>query len=163
MDDQKLSEHFSLYELTTTTHPEFQEQNRILTDLDVDKLMKVAALLEMIRAELQTPLFVHSGYRCLDLNRAVGSSDRSQHLLCEAADFVPQEQDLGDCFRKIWRLVKDNKLEIGQLIHETAERSYGATSWIHVSLGEPYREKDRCNQILRMQEGVYTLLTGTPA
>lgn len=158
MNDIKLTDNFSLYELTKTNLPQFQEKNREVGPLQIVKLKALAALLEHVRYVLGTPITIASAYRCPDLNKAIGSTDRSQHLLCEAADFIPGQQDIGTAFRTLWKDVKENGPNVGQLIHETAARPYGETSWIHISLGVPYRDAGKCGQILRMQDGKYTLL-----
>ncbi len=157
-EDKNLTEHFKLSELTSTSHPEFQDKNRELTEEQINKLKAVAELLERVRYLLDTPLTVLSGYRCPELNKAIGSTDRSQHLLCEAADFMPGQQDLGSAFRALWKEVKNGGPDVGQLIHETAQRNYGPTSWLHISLGQPYREANKCQQILRYENGIYTIL-----
>lgn len=153
IDDQKLSEHFGLYELTQTSHTDLQEKNRMLQEEQIVKLRNVAMLLENIRLLLEVPLVVHSGYRCHELNQRVGSTDKSQHLLCEAADFVPKGMDLAVAFNILRKAAKDKKISWGQIIHETAERSYGTTSWIHISLGAPYRDAGRCGEALTMIDG----------
>jgi len=156
--DFNLTEHFTFYELTKTSIKELQEKNRELTTAQLSKLINLARLLEHVRYILQEPLVITSGYRCPELNKRIGSKSTSQHILCEAADFVVKSRDLGDIFRELWRDVKDKKPNVGQLIHETADRPYGQTSWIHISLGEPYRDSKKCGQILRMLDGKYTLL-----
>lgn len=158
IEDRKLTENFSLYELTTTNFKSYQDDNRILSDPQIEKLTEVAKLLEQVRLFLGVPLKIHSGYRCLYLNRALHSKDSSQHLLCEAVDWTPIGLELGNCFRLIWKEVLDGRMKVGQLIYETDARSYGAQSWIHLSLGEPYRPAERCNQILRMEDGAYSFL-----
>lgn len=158
IDNIQLTEHFDLFQLTQTSHAQFQDKNRDVTPEQIQKLMEVAKLLEHVMFVLDTPITVNSGYRCPDLNKAVGSTDRSQHLLCEAADFTPGQQDLGMAFRTLWKDVKENGSNVGQLIYETAERPYGVTSWLHISLGVPYRDVARCKQILRLENGKYTLL-----
>ncbi len=159
IEDRNLTPNFTLYQFTRTDRAEFQDRNRDVTEGQIKKLTDLALLMEAVRIALELPTIkINSAYRYPDLNKAVGSTDRSQHLLCEAADFTPGEQDLGEAFRAIWRLVKDGKLSVGQLIYETAERYSGPVSWIHISLGEPYRAKERCAQILRMEGGKYTRL-----
>ena len=157
VDDQKLSDNFSLYELTQTSHLEFQEMNRKIDDLQIGKLRNLALLLENVRIFLGVPLVVSSGYRCPALNSAVGSGMTSQHLLCEAADVVPKGMAVDEAFKKLRQCVKDRKLEIGQLIFEKANRGY-ATEWCHISLGAPYRVPEKCGQVLTMIDGNYTLL-----
>lgn len=157
--DQQLSPHFSLAELTVTSRADLQEENRILTDGQIVTLRALAALMEVVREILGgVPIVVHSGYRCGTLNAAVGSSARSQHLLAQACDFVPAGLDLSAAFRTLWEKVSSAEVAVGQLIHETAERSYGATSWIHVSLGAPWRDRHKCQQVLRMENGTYSYL-----
>lgn len=152
MNDKKLTDNFSLYDLTKTDHPEFQDMNRDLSIDQIGKLTLVARLLEHV-VYVIGPITISSGYRCPELNETVGSTPRSQHLLCEAADFIPSE-NLVDSFKKLWDDVKNNGTNVGQLIHEMA----GDKEWIHISLGTPYRPASKCKQILEMQDGKYTLL-----
>ena len=44
--------------------------------------------LDALRAELNTPIRISSGFRCLKHNRSVGSSDGSQHPKGTAADIM---------------------------------------------------------------------------
>lgn len=158
MEDRYLTENFTLYDLTKTNRAQFQQKNREVTDDQIMKLIEVARLLEHVVFVLGVPVNVTSGYRCPDLNKAIGSSDRSQHLLCEAVDFIPEKMDLGEAFRKLWKDVKDNGTNVGQLIFETADRGYDEVSWLHISLGTPYRDEKKCAQILRMNDSKYELL-----
>jgi len=162
-EDKNLTTNFKLFELTRTDRSQWQEKNRDLTDFQILKLTDLARLLEHVRFILGTSLNINSGYRCPGLNEVVGSTSASQHLLCEAADFTPGKMDLGEAFRIIWRDIKDKGANVGQLIHETANRYNGPVSWIHISLGKPYREDSRCGEILRAEPGkdgkmVYTRL-----
>jgi hypothetical protein len=162
--NKMLSEHFSLQEFTQTSRPEFQVENRIVSDVQIQTLTDLAATMETVRGVLSAgfgkdvPIIVHSAYRCPELNTAIGSVPTSQHPLCQACDFVPGGVDLVEAFNLLWAQVAGGELAVGQLIHETAERSYGATSWIHASLGSPWRDLQKCQQVLRMENGTYTLL-----
>lgn len=158
IDNKQLTDHFDLYQLTKTSWNQYQKMNRNVTDEQIAKLTALAKLLEHVMYVLSVPLTINSAYRCPELNTAIGSTPRSQHMLCEAADFTPGAQDLGFAFRTLWKDVKSNGPNVGQLIHETAVRPYGTTSWIHISLGVPYRSDDRCLQVLRMENGTYTRL-----
>jgi hypothetical protein len=44
-------------------------------------------ILEPVRMHFETAFAPTSGYRCLTLNRLLGSSDKSQHVKGEAVDF----------------------------------------------------------------------------
>lgn len=160
MTNFKLSPNFSFFELTKSdSHPEFIEKNRIYALNFKDKLIKCAEMLEIIRAHFNKPLLIHSCVRCPELNKAVGSTDRSQHLLCEAVDFYIN--GLGDAkgtditVNWIW---KESMIPFGQLIDEHQERGYIVNSWVHLSLGMPYRVSNKCLQVLSMTNGKYTRL-----
>lgn len=156
MDDFKLTEHFSFFELTATVNPTVQKENRTLNNVQMEKLAKVADLLEAVRLIVNLPISVHSGYRCKKLNDLVGSTDKSQHLLCEAADFSVTGMPNTEAFAKIQQAALNGRLQFGQLIHERAKRSYGVSDWLHISLGAPYREKN--GQVLTMRNGLYELV-----
>ena len=158
MDDQQLSEHFGFFELTQTSHAELQDQNRSEGLLILPKLKDLAAFAETVRATLRLPLVIHSGFRCHTLNSLLGSTDRSQHLLGEAIDFVPINMTLGDSFEAIKAAGKAGDLKFGQAIIESASRDYGISQWIHISRGVPVRDAGRCGQVLTMSNGIYNLL-----
>lgn len=158
IEDQKLSENFTLYELTNSSHLDLLERNRIVSEEQISKLKEVATMLEICRLILEVPLRVSSGYRCPDLNRAVGSTEKSQHLLCEAADFVPKGIDLSIAFKQLRQACKEGKLPFGQLIFEKAERNYNTVEWLHISLSQPYRPVEKCGQVLTNLDGQFHLI-----
>ncbi len=162
IDNRQLTPHFSLFEMTTTELSQFQYENRTLTGDLVKAITATATLLEIVREIVNCPLIVLSGYRCADLNKAVGSGNASQHLLGQAADVSPSGRDIFLVFEELWKAVKEGKLYLGQLILETAQRDHPENTWIHVSLGIPWRPGEKDNQILRMLNGVYTILEGEP-
>lgn len=127
-----LSPHFTLEELTfsdtalrlgidNTPSPE------ILTELQ-----KTAQLLEHVRAILGGPAVrVTSGYRCLALNRQIGSLDTSAHVLGMAADI--QVPDYGEPLKVARELATyADVLRFDQLIWE-----FGA--WVHIGRREEPR------------------------
>lgn len=160
--NRQLTTHFSLYELTATSHMKFQYENRRVSINQLRKLVQVARLLEEVRALLGVPLIVHSGYRCPDVNKAVGSTDKSQHLLCEAADFSPEGAKTYEDHKAAWDKIRvaaeQKKLSFGQLILEEAGRDYGTAVWVHISLGSPYRPQEKDNEVLTMQNGKYVMV-----
>lgn len=81
-------------------------------------------LLDPIRRMWGAPIAVNSGYRCPELNRAVGGAASSQHLRGEAADITTGSQD-GN--RRLFDMIAGGSLEFDQLIDE---RGY---SWLHIS------------------------------
>ena len=128
----KLTEHFTLEELVRSSKAEEMKVNN-MEGVSIDKLKKVADLLEVIRAAFGAPIWVSSGYRCKKVNDAVGGSKTSQHLLCEAADIKACKGHTNkELFEKIKSLISSKKIEVGQLIWEYGTKENPA--WVHVSL-----------------------------
>lgn len=48
---------------------------------------KVLEMLDLVRAYMDKPIFINSGYRCKELNKAVGGAENSYHTKGLAADF----------------------------------------------------------------------------
>lgn len=140
MKDIKLSDHFTFNELTgSLTHPDLVEANRILALHYQDVLTELCTtILEPIRLKIDKPVIITSGFRSPDLNTVIGGSKTSQHLAGQAADFIVR----GYTIDELYAIVKELDLNIGQCIHEQ--------SWLHVSLGEPYRTKEKCKQYFKI-------------
>ncbi|MDH5785346.1 MAG: D-Ala-D-Ala carboxypeptidase family metallohydrolase [Chromatiales bacterium] len=69
------------------------------------------------------PVSITSGYRPAKLNKLIKGSKTSQHLTCQAADFVVP----GHTPLEVARWIRDNCKGYDQLIHEFGE-------WVHVSV-----------------------------
>lgn len=141
----KLSENFSLEELSFTTHRSWQATNLAEAKTKLEVLTEVCTkLLEPIRAHFGKPVVVHSGFRCRGLNKDIGGSKTSQHLKGEAVDFhvvgVPHEE--------VWEWIwKKSGIKFGQLILEGVVE--GKPSWVHLSLGKGYRPDANCGEVMR--------------
>jgi len=151
---EKMSDHFSFLEMTRTDHRKYLEDNRKPSQTELDAgIVLCETILEPIRDHFGKPVIIHSGYRCGKLNKAIGGSKSSQHMKFQAADFHVSGVKLEDVFNWIW---KESDLEWGQLILEGW--AIGHPTWIHVSLGQPFRKKERCGQVLTFEAGKYTRL-----
>ena len=117
----KLSEHFSLEELTRTDHRSLDNSP---DPAALTNLHRLAAFLEQVRAVLGgRAVVINSAYRSKAVNDAVGSSDKSQHRLGCAADIrVP-----GMTPDAVVRAVMTSGLAYDQLIKEF-------DSWTHISI-----------------------------
>ena len=83
----KLSKNFSLNELTKS-----QTAIRMGIDntSDTEQLVNLAVLVQQVLQPCREQfgsISINSGLRVLELNQAIGSSDKSQHINGEAADF----------------------------------------------------------------------------
>lgn len=126
-----LSPHFTLAEFTVSeTAARRGIDNTPREAFVLENLKRIAGVMESIRAILENPVIVSSGFRCLDLNSAIGSKPTSAHVVGLAADFIcPGYGTPYDVCRAIEPHVR--RLGIDQLIYEH--------TWIHVGLraGEP--------------------------
>lgn len=145
MKDFRLSPHFTFFEMTHTNHRNFFDENRNVFD-DVIKLGSGAALcsmiLEPIREHFEKPIIINSGYRCKGLNTSINGSRTSQHLRFEAADFYVPGVKLEKVFEWIYT---SSDLRFGQVILEGFSK--GRPTWIHISLGAPWRSEEKCGQV----------------
>lgn len=147
----KLSEHFTLQELSTTS----TGLPNVPTAAHQAALTVLATtILEPIRARFG-PVVVHSGYRSPAVNAKIGGSATSQHSKGEACDFHVPGHALDEVFR--W-IVTESGLPFGQVILEG--RRPDQPTWIHVSLGEPYRPAARCRMALVFDGAAYSAWKG---
>ena len=134
-----LSQHFTLAELTRTS----SGLANVPTDAEVKALEALCAtLLEPVRAKFG-PVSIHSGYRGPAVNAKIGGSKTSQHMKGEAADFHCPAAKLEAVMK--W-IVTESGLSYGQVILEG--HTAGEPTWIHLSLGSPWRLGSSCMQAL---------------
>lgn len=121
-----LSKHFTLDELTSSQTASRFEIDNTPSPAVVDNLKRLCELiLEPIRDIVHKPVQITSGYRCLALNRMVGSKDTSHHVLGLAADIKVPGVDLDTLIKAI----------IGAgLPYEQVIREFD--SWVHVSVSK---------------------------
>lgn len=134
-----LSAHFTLAELTRTSSGQPNVPNAAETKALV---ALCSSLLEPVRSKFGA-VSIHSGYRSKAVNEAIGGSKTSQHMKGEAADFHCPAAKLEDIMR--W-IVTESGLAYGQVILEG--HTAGEPTWIHLSLGAPWRVGSQCQQAL---------------
>ena len=84
----QISDHFTLSELTKSSTAERLGIANEPGSMEVENLIMVCdQILEPVRNHYGIPFAPNSGFRCLELNRAIGSSGNSQHVKGEAVDF----------------------------------------------------------------------------
>ena len=125
----KLSDHFSLSELTKSSTAERQGIANDPSEAEIENLILVCDnILEPVRNHYGIPFIPNSGFRCLELNRAIGSSDKSQHTMGKAVDFeVP-----GISNKDVALWVQEN-CDYDQLILEFYKEGQPSSGWVHCS------------------------------
>ena len=88
MEDARISKNFTWSEFTKSDTAKRLHINNAITSWEVRDNIKalVEDVLQPLREAWGGPLFINSGYRCLDLNKAVGGVPTSQHVLGQACD-----------------------------------------------------------------------------
>lgn len=156
----KLTKDFSLHEFTRTSYKEFREANS-LPPIQAQRQLQILAtgVLQPIRNKFNKWTQITSGYRCLGLNRELKSSDTSQHILGEAADFVIKElHSVKDSMMVFEWIYLNSNIQFGDLIHEVRDRGGDYAVWIHISLGYPYTSLEKSGQVWLYRDGEYILV-----
>jgi len=125
----QLSDHFTLSEFTKSSTAERHGIANEPGSMEVENLIMVCdQILEPVRNHYGIPFTPNSGFRSLELNRKIGSSDNSQHVKGEAVDFevpgIPNKE------LALW--AKDN-CEFDQLILEFYKEGIPDSGWVHCS------------------------------
>jgi zinc D-Ala-D-Ala carboxypeptidase len=125
----QLSDHFTLSELTKSSTAERRGIANEPGSTEIENLITVCdQILEPVREHYGIPFAPSSGFRGLELNRAIGSSDSSQHVKGEAVDFeVP-----GIANKDVALWVMEN-CEFDQLILEFYKEGIPDSGWVHCS------------------------------
>ena len=123
-----MTPHFSLAELTATSHRQFDNTPN---ETELANLQKLAEFLEEVKTLLDgKPIMINSAFRSKAVNDSVGSKDTSQHRLGYAADFkVP-----GMTPDQVVRALVASDLPFDQVIREF-------DAWTHVSISPSPRRQ----------------------
>lgn len=94
-------------------------------------------VLDPLREAYGKPIYINSGYRCPELNKAVGGVSTSEHQSGRAADIDTHDYEEN---KKLFKLIQELNLPFRQLIDESN------LSWVHVS----YNPNDIKRQVLKL-------------
>lgn len=115
-----ISKNFSYREFEETDVPGMQVRNTIVSTVVRDSVKAlVDTVIQPLRDAWGAPLAINSGYRCPEVNAAVGGVPTSQHVLGEAADVCPFGRNgHGDIevVKNIARLARNLGLPFDQMI-----------------------------------------------
>lgn len=127
-----LSPHFTLEEFTESQTAGRKGINNDPPSLLFQSLSKTAEGLEQVRTLLgDRPIRISSGYRSPALNKAVGGSASSQHVLGEAVDFTCPAFGTP---RQIVAAIVASKIPFDQVIQEF-------DGWVHISFSTRNRRQ----------------------
>lgn len=133
MNDFNLVPHFTFFELAGTSVEKYKKLNLLKAQEQMGKMYMLAGFAERVREIIGKPVIITSGFRCKELNKAIGGAITSQHTLCEAIDIVVKGMSTSDVFNRI----VTSDLKYNQII---IERNSKGSQWVHVSIGA-YKQK----------------------
>jgi hypothetical protein len=125
----QLTKNFSMKELTnSSTAVRLGIDNTNPPERVVTKLFALCDNVLQPARDMLGRLNINSGYRCLELNRALGSSDTSQHVAGEAVDV--EHGVISNYELACW--LRDN-LDYDKIILEFYTPGVANSGWVHVT------------------------------
>lgn len=128
-----MAKYFTLGELCKS---EVAVANRIENTPNNETIARINALmdecLDKVRELWGKPIGVNSGYRCYELNKAVGGAKNSQHMRGEAADITTGSKEWN---KQLFDMIVTSNIVFDQLIDESDYR------WLHISFCTDYNRK----------------------
>jgi len=135
-----LTLHFTLEELTFTDHREYDNTPN---EQELANLKRLSLFLEEVKKLLGgKAIMVNSAFRNAEVNRAVGSTDKSQHRLGCACDFRVPDMTPDE----VVQAIINSDLQYDQCIREFDR-------WTHVSIPNIVDEKPRKMALIIDKQG----------
>lgn len=133
--------YFTIKELTKSSTAEAKGINNTPTpEIKANLERLVEKVLDPLREKYGKPIIVNSGYRCPELNKAVGGSKTSDHMNGFSVDITASSKKENAI---LFQIIKDN-FDFDQLIWEKGNSEY--PDWVHVS----YNPNRLRKQVLKM-------------
>ena len=129
----QLTPHFTLEELCFSQEAARAGIDNTPSREAIANLLRLAKMLEKVRALLKNPIHISSGFRSAELNARVGGSKTSAHLEGRAADFICPA--FGTPY-VVAKKISGTRLGYDQMIHE-----YGR--WVHLAVPRATERADR--------------------
>ena len=146
----KLSKNLSLAEVTKSTTAKRLGIDNTPDEWATENLRQIAVnVFQPVRDAFKCPIYVSSGYRGPELNRAIGGSQRSQHMEGRALDL--DADVFGRCTNaQIFNWIREN-LEFDQMVWEFGDSDN--PDWVHVSFVYDGVNRKRCLKACRDDDG----------
>lgn len=130
-----MGKYFTIAELVKSDTANKKKINNTPTkEIENNLNQLITNILDPLRESWGNPIIVSSGYRCQELNKAVGGAKTSQHTLGQAAD-IHTKSNTKEENKKLFNLIKSLKLPFDQLINEYNYK------WVHVSYSPRHRRQ----------------------
>jgi len=143
----KLSEHLDLSEVIRSESAKRNGISNMPTEAHIANFKLLAEkIFEPIRNHFRCPIHISSGYRSIELNRAIKGSLTSQHCTGEAIDIDMDGTPNGVTNKMVFDFIKNN-LEFDQLIWEFGNDAN--PDWVHVSYESTGKQRKQILKAIR--------------
>ena len=140
---------FSIEELTqSATAKRLGIDNTPSDKIKNNLTLFIEKVLDPIREDWGSPIIVSSGYRCPELNKAVGGANTSGHQYGYCADLqvkggMKKIRELADF---IFKWMKDHNMKFDELLFEKS----GGVTWLHFCwIGKDGKQRMKCFDIIK--------------
>ena len=150
--ETKLSQNFKLKEFEKSFVAKRKNIDNCVHDKETFKSLEKLCknIVQPIRNHFKIPFSPNSGYRSITLNRYIGSSDTSQHVLGQAVDLeIPGVNN-----EELFNFIKD-ELDFDQVILEYYDGVDPSSGWVHVSY---VSNKDNRNRAMTFDGDHYRIV-----
>ena len=150
--ETKLSQNFKLKEFEKSFVAKRKNIDNCVHDKETFKSLEKLCknIVQPIRNYYKIPFSPNSGYRSITLNRYIGSSDTSQHVLGQAVDLeIPGVNN-----EELFNFIKD-ELDFDQVILEYYDGVDPISGWVHVSY---VSNKDNRNRAMTFDGDHYRIV-----
>ena len=152
---ERISEHISYKEAIKSNTAMRLDIDNTPDPYEITNMHGLAAnIFEPLREWVDGPIKISSFFRCTDLNRAIGGSNRSQHCQGRAID-------IDDTYGRktnaeMYAYIKDN-LDFDQIIWEFGNDVN--PDWVHISYVSANENRGRCLKARRVRgKAVYSII-----
>ena len=141
----QLSKNFKLNEFTASQTATRKGIDNTPAAPIIERLRMLANTMEQVRTLLgDNSIRISSGYRCINLNRAIGSGDTSAHVQGYAVDFTCPNFGTP---KEVANKIAQSDIKYDQIIYEG--------TWIHLSV-DPRNRRDVLTANFKGGKAIYT-------
>ena len=141
--------YFSIEELTqSATAKRLGIDNTPSDKIKKNLTLFINTVLDPIRDDWGGPIIVSSGYRCPELNKAVGGANTSGHQYGYCADLQVKGgmKKIRELANFIFEWMKDHKMKFDELLFEHS----GGVTWLHFCwIGKDGKQRMKCFDIIK--------------
>ena len=141
-----IMKYFSISEMTRSdTAKRLGIDNTPSDSIKNNLTLFINTVLDPIREDWGSPIIVSSGYRCPELNKAVGGVKTSGHLYGYCAD-LQVKGDLRKFSNFVIEWMKEHQMKWDQIIWEKS----GNVTWLHFCwIGKDGKQRMKCFDIIK--------------